>query len=110
MSTGLYAFITTYTLINLVGGLILHLLLSFSNDDNLTIKGFWGIIWNLYLLNDINKCGKIIIEILYTITFLPIIICGYLLFSIIAIVYFLIVKPFIFIFKKRGKPNGEESK
>lgn len=62
---------------------------------------FWQGLWRLENLSKINTCGKIIIEILYTIFSLPFLIVYNLFMAITYIIEYIIIKPFCAIFKRR---------
>lgn len=100
MSIGLQIFIGIYIGVGAVGGILFHLIFGLFSDSEPTYKGFWIIIWNSDCLGNINNIGKIVIEIIYTITFLPYIVFAYSLLLVAVLIYFVIIKPFIFIFKK----------
>ena len=63
----------------------------------------WRVVWNLEMFKNINISGKIIIEILYTIIFLPLVLANNIFWFIGFLMYWLIIKPFIAIFRRKEK-------
>lgn len=91
-----------YLCLSLIITLPTHYAMIALNADKYEYKwlyvNLWKFVWDLEIFNNINKFGKIIIEVLYTIIFLPIILASNIFWLIGVILYFIIIKPFIFIF------------
>ena len=80
-----------------------------SIHNNSRFACFWYEIWVLKSLSTINKFGRVIIEILYTIFSLPFLVIYNAVIGITYFVEFLILKPFIFVFRKREKTDGRKN-
>ena len=99
----LLIFLAFWSITSFLFNLIFVLFLEGENSihSNSRYVSFWYEIWLLENLSKINNFGKTIIVILYTIFSLPFLIIFNVFIGTTYIIEFLVVKPFIFIFKRR---------
>ena len=104
MSDVLFIFLIGFVvMISGIGGMGIHIVWTLTMDNPYGFYCcFWKELWGVEFLSNINNFGKIIIEILYTITFATFLII-YNSMSLLALaVYYGIIKPFAYIFRKGG--------
>lgn len=71
-------------------------------DNKFGWLNLWKLVWKLQLLKDINVMGKIIVEILYTIVFLPFLLIANGAWFMCFVIYYIVIKPFKYLFRKRN--------